>query len=183
MSEKGEDYQVAFIEGSCTRQSDEARLQANPPASCCGGCPGHLRSPGRRECPESTCTPGRSPPVSFMVTRPSSTKRMMPARSRPSSRWILLSRAARSTGMSFWLREGLCWVRNPLSRIIRSALNASSRRTPACITMGKTCMGPVTRAGLQSHLPDLWAIMRSLPRLYFTIPTTARCAMCWPSMA
>jgi coenzyme F420-reducing hydrogenase gamma subunit len=27
MSEKGEDYQVAFIEGSCTRQSDEARLQ------------------------------------------------------------------------------------------------------------------------------------------------------------
>jgi sulfhydrogenase subunit delta len=27
MSEKGEDYLVAFIEGSCTRQSDEARLQ------------------------------------------------------------------------------------------------------------------------------------------------------------
>jgi coenzyme F420-reducing hydrogenase gamma subunit len=27
MSERGEDYQVAFIEGSCTRQSDEARLQ------------------------------------------------------------------------------------------------------------------------------------------------------------
>lgn len=27
MSEKGEDYQVAFIEGSCTRQSDEQRLQ------------------------------------------------------------------------------------------------------------------------------------------------------------
>jgi sulfhydrogenase subunit delta len=27
MSEKGEDYQVAFIEGSCTRQSDEPRLQ------------------------------------------------------------------------------------------------------------------------------------------------------------
>lgn len=26
MSEKGEDYQVAFIEGSCTRQSDEIRL-------------------------------------------------------------------------------------------------------------------------------------------------------------
>ena len=27
MSERGEDYQVAFIEGSCTRLSDEARLQ------------------------------------------------------------------------------------------------------------------------------------------------------------
>jgi len=27
MSERGEDYQIAFIEGSCTRQSDEARLQ------------------------------------------------------------------------------------------------------------------------------------------------------------
>ena len=27
MSERGEDYQVAFIEGSCTRQSDEPRLQ------------------------------------------------------------------------------------------------------------------------------------------------------------
>jgi sulfhydrogenase subunit delta len=27
MSEKGEDYLVAFIEGSCTRQSDEARLK------------------------------------------------------------------------------------------------------------------------------------------------------------
>jgi len=27
MSEKGEDYLVAFIEGSCTRQSDEERLQ------------------------------------------------------------------------------------------------------------------------------------------------------------
>jgi len=27
MSEKGEDYQVAFIEGSCTRQSDERKLQ------------------------------------------------------------------------------------------------------------------------------------------------------------
>ncbi len=27
MSEKGEDYQIAFIEGSCTRKSDEARLQ------------------------------------------------------------------------------------------------------------------------------------------------------------
>jgi sulfhydrogenase subunit delta len=26
MSEKGEDYQVAFIEGSCTRKSDETRL-------------------------------------------------------------------------------------------------------------------------------------------------------------
>ncbi|MBN2547721.1 MAG: hypothetical protein JXB15_01080 [Anaerolineales bacterium] len=26
MSEKGEDYYIAFIEGSCTRQSDEARL-------------------------------------------------------------------------------------------------------------------------------------------------------------
>lgn len=26
MSEKGEDYQIAFIEGSCTRESDEARL-------------------------------------------------------------------------------------------------------------------------------------------------------------
>ncbi len=26
MSEKGEDYQIAFIEGSCTRKSDEARL-------------------------------------------------------------------------------------------------------------------------------------------------------------
>jgi sulfhydrogenase subunit delta len=28
MSEKGEDYQVAFIEGSCTRESDEARLRS-----------------------------------------------------------------------------------------------------------------------------------------------------------
>lgn len=28
MSEKGEDYQIAFVEGSCTRQSDEARLKA-----------------------------------------------------------------------------------------------------------------------------------------------------------
>ncbi len=27
MSEKGENYQIAFIEGSCTRQSDEPRLQ------------------------------------------------------------------------------------------------------------------------------------------------------------
>lgn len=27
MSEKGEDYQIAFIEGSCTRESDEARLR------------------------------------------------------------------------------------------------------------------------------------------------------------
>jgi coenzyme F420-reducing hydrogenase gamma subunit len=27
MSEKGEDYQIAFIEGSCTRQGDEARLK------------------------------------------------------------------------------------------------------------------------------------------------------------
>ena len=27
MTEKGEDYQIAFIEGSCTRQSDEARLE------------------------------------------------------------------------------------------------------------------------------------------------------------
>jgi coenzyme F420-reducing hydrogenase gamma subunit len=27
MTEKGEDYQVAFVEGSCTRQSDEARLK------------------------------------------------------------------------------------------------------------------------------------------------------------
>jgi sulfhydrogenase subunit delta len=27
MSERGEDYLIAFIEGSCTRQSDEARLQ------------------------------------------------------------------------------------------------------------------------------------------------------------
>jgi sulfhydrogenase subunit delta len=28
MSEKGEDYLIAFIEGSCTRESDEARLRA-----------------------------------------------------------------------------------------------------------------------------------------------------------
>lgn len=28
MSEKGEDYQIAFVEGSCTRESDEARLHA-----------------------------------------------------------------------------------------------------------------------------------------------------------
>ena len=28
MSEQGEDYKIAFIEGSCTRPSDEARLQA-----------------------------------------------------------------------------------------------------------------------------------------------------------
>jgi len=27
LTEKGEDYQIAFIEGSCTRQSDEARLE------------------------------------------------------------------------------------------------------------------------------------------------------------
>jgi sulfhydrogenase subunit delta len=27
MTEKGEDYQIAFVEGSCTRQSDEARLK------------------------------------------------------------------------------------------------------------------------------------------------------------
>ena len=27
MTEKGEDYQIAFIEGSCTRESDEARLK------------------------------------------------------------------------------------------------------------------------------------------------------------
>jgi sulfhydrogenase subunit delta len=27
MTEKGEDYQIAFVEGSCTRQSDEARLR------------------------------------------------------------------------------------------------------------------------------------------------------------
>jgi sulfhydrogenase subunit delta len=27
MSEKGEDYQIAFVEGSCTRRSDEQRLQ------------------------------------------------------------------------------------------------------------------------------------------------------------
>jgi sulfhydrogenase subunit delta len=27
MTEKGEDYQIAFIEGSCTRESDEARLR------------------------------------------------------------------------------------------------------------------------------------------------------------
>jgi len=28
MTEKGEDYQIAFIEGSCSRESDEARLRA-----------------------------------------------------------------------------------------------------------------------------------------------------------
>lgn len=28
MSEKGNDYQIAFVEGSCTRESDEARLKA-----------------------------------------------------------------------------------------------------------------------------------------------------------
>jgi coenzyme F420-reducing hydrogenase gamma subunit len=27
MTEKGEDYQIAFVEGSCTRKSDEARLE------------------------------------------------------------------------------------------------------------------------------------------------------------
>lgn len=27
MTEKGEDYQIAFVEGSCTRESDEARLK------------------------------------------------------------------------------------------------------------------------------------------------------------
>jgi sulfhydrogenase subunit delta len=27
MTEKGEDYQIAFIEGSCTRKEDEARLK------------------------------------------------------------------------------------------------------------------------------------------------------------
>jgi sulfhydrogenase subunit delta len=28
MSEKGQDYQIAFVEGSCSRESDEARLKA-----------------------------------------------------------------------------------------------------------------------------------------------------------
>ncbi len=49
MSERGEDYQVAFIEGSCTRQSDEPRLQKDPPAGGGGGRPGDLRTPGRRQ--------------------------------------------------------------------------------------------------------------------------------------
>ena len=30
MTEKGEDYLVAFVEGSISRESDEARLQGNP---------------------------------------------------------------------------------------------------------------------------------------------------------
>jgi len=87
MSERGEDYQVAFIEGSCTRLSDEPRLQKDPPAGRCRGSARHLRAFGR--CYSlKRCTLSKKYASMFMATRLSITKHMMPARLKLSFRWI-----------------------------------------------------------------------------------------------
>ena len=52
MTEKGEDYLIAFIEGSCTRQSDEARLQEDPRAGGDGRGVGRVRASRRCQCHE-----------------------------------------------------------------------------------------------------------------------------------
>ncbi len=49
MSEKGDDYLLAFIEGSCTRPSDEAQLKAIREQSRRGRGPRRLRPSGRRQ--------------------------------------------------------------------------------------------------------------------------------------
>ncbi len=50
-------------------------------------------------------------------------------------------------------------------------------------TSGQDLPGPGHTGGLQSHLPELRAIVRGLPGILYHIPTTARCATCWPSTA
>ncbi len=139
MSERGEDYQVAFIEGSCTRQSDEARLQADPPAGGGGGGPGRLRSPGRRQRAESAAPAGRSAPVRLRRQGRAGTRPTTPARSRRSSRWISPSRAARSTGTSSWpASRRCCWARSPRSRITRCAWNASCKENTCLYTWARS---------------------------------------------
>ena len=154
MSEKGEDYQIAFIEGSCTRKSDEARLlkireQASAVVAL-GAC-AHLGGVNAMKNSWSienvqTYVYGKNGKDAY---------ESYPAR--PISAVIKVD--AVIPGCPIDRREFL--------RIVQLMLQGRTPRLPdyplcvecklkenACLnTLGKPCLGPITRAGCDAICP------------------------------
>ena len=154
MSEKGEDYQIAFIEGSCTRKSDEARLlQIREQASmvvALGACAhlGGINALKNRWSIENvqTYVYGKNGKDAY---------ESYPAR--PISAVIKVDAVI----------PGCPIDRYEFLRIVQLILQGRKPRLPeyplcvecklkenACLnTLGKPCLGPITRAGCNAICP------------------------------
>jgi coenzyme F420-reducing hydrogenase gamma subunit len=147
MSEKGDDYLLAFIEGSCTRQSDEAQLKAIRGRAGVV-LPGRLRPPGR----VNAIRRQDLPDVRRYVYGDKAEWYETPL-SRPSVIPVdAFIPAARSTGSIRQRGQG------------RAAGLAPAAGLPLCVECklkenvclylrGKTCLGPITRAGCDAICP------------------------------
>ena len=155
MSEKGEDYLIAFIEGSCTRDSDEARLhQIREQAAmvvALGACAhlGGVNAMKNRWAIENVQTyvygnDGRDAYESYPA-RPDLGGDPGRCRDpwlpdRPLSNFCAsCSRCSRAA--------------SPNCRITRCASNASVKENACLNKLGKPCLGPITRAGCDAICP------------------------------
>lgn len=154
MSEKGQDYQIAFIEGSCSRKSDEARLQAIREQAdivvALGACAhlGGVNAVRNRQPLEDVRTYVYGNKADWYETYPA----------RPISQVITVD--ATIPGCPIDRDEFIASVKRLLQGRIPKL-----PETPLCVeckllenqcvyTMGKVCLGPIVRAGCKAICPS-----------------------------
>nr|MBN1229318.1 NADH:ubiquinone oxidoreductase [Anaerolineae bacterium] len=154
MSEKGQDYQIAFIEGSCSRKSDEARLQAIREQAdivvALGACAhlGGVNAVRNRQPLEDVRTYVYGNKADWYETYPA----------RPISQVITVD--ATIPGCPIDRDEFIASVKMLLQGRIPKL-----PETPLCVeckllenqcvyTMGKVCLGPIVRAGCKAICPS-----------------------------
>ena len=155
MTEKGEDYQIAFIEGSCTRESDEARLrkireQADVVVAL-GSCAhlGGVNAMKNRWAIENVQTyvygaDGKTAYESYPA-RPISAVIQVDAAipGCPIDRYEFLSVVQR-------MLQG----RTPRLPDYPLCVECKLKENACLNVMGKPCLGPITRAGCQAICPS-----------------------------
>ena len=154
MSEKGDDYLIAFIEGSCTRPSDEAQLKAIREQAgvvvALGAC-AHLG--GVNAIRNRQELRGRPP---LRLRRQGRVVRDVPGPpdlGRHPGRRLHPRLPDRPPGVRARRHGRAPGPRPAAARTTRCASSASSRRTSACTSAARPASGPITRAGCDAICP------------------------------
>jgi sulfhydrogenase subunit delta len=152
MTEKGEDYQIAFIEGSCTRESDEARLRQirNQAAMvvALGAC-AHLGGVN------SIKNRWSLPDVQQYVYGHDNAYESYPAR--PISAVIDVDAAIPGCPIDRYeflhVVQQVLQGRKPKLPEHAVCVECKLRENGCLNVMGRPCLGPITRAGCQAVCP------------------------------
>ena len=178
---EGEDYLVAFVEGSMHARKRRGAPEADPRAGGGGGGAGRLRPPGRRQCAEVPARRWTRCASTSTATRPIGTRPTPPARSNAVIKVDvchprLPDRPGRVRGGGESAAAG---QKTPDPRLPGVRRVQAQREYVCMYTIGKVCLGPVARGGLQGDLPHLRRSRARPAAATSRTPTTAPCATFW----